>query len=319
MDPTRLLVLRAVRRTGGVLPAARALHLTPSGISQHLAKLEAEAGVALVDRSRRGGGRTLRLTAAGRALAEQAEQLAAALASAEREVDRYRQPSGGTVRVGGFASVLNRLVARTVVSLSLTEPEIDPRIFEIDEAVGLRQLARGQLDLLLSERPVADEPPRGPGVRETDLMTDPFRIVVPDSWPDVGDNELLAGPWVLPHNRVASRRALERVATARGISIDARHIGRESATMLALVSAGLGAAIIPQLTLANHPRGSHTLYTGSLDPGQRTLTVLRAGDTDTVAVERFLAELDRQARLEEQDAPTGVAGSLGASRGFGPP
>lgn len=76
---------------------ARALHLTPSGVSQHLSKLEAEAGVPLVDRTRRGGGRTLTLTPAGRALADQAEHLATAMSSAERELDRFEEHRGGTV------------------------------------------------------------------------------------------------------------------------------------------------------------------------------------------------------------------------------
>lgn len=299
VDPNRLMVLRAVRRAGGVLPAARALHLTPSGVSQHLRKLETETGVTLVDRSHRGGGRALALTPAGRALADQAEQLAAALASAEREVDRFKAHRGGTVRVGGFATVLNRLVARTVVSLALSDPGIDPRIFEIDESDGLMQLASGELDLLLSERPVAEDFPRPPGLRESDLLHDPFRIVVPASWPAVDSaEELLAGPWVLPSP--ARRALLERAATAHGITLDVRHIGRESATMLALVSAGLGAAIIPQLTLASQPSGHVRVESGLVDPGSRTITLLHRHEDDPPAVDRFVQELRRQAAGEEQ-------------------
>ena len=66
LDPRRLLVLRAVHRHGGVLAAAERLGLTPSAVSQHLARLEAETGLALVDRSRLGGGRSLAGSAAGR-------------------------------------------------------------------------------------------------------------------------------------------------------------------------------------------------------------------------------------------------------------
>lgn len=112
-------------------------------------KLEVEAGVALVDRSLRGGARTLALTPAGRSLADQAEQLAAALASAEREVDRFKEQRGGTVRIGGVTCVLSSVVARAVVSVALTDPGIDPRIFEVDESDGLEQLTADELDLLL--------------------------------------------------------------------------------------------------------------------------------------------------------------------------
>ena len=301
MDPNRLLILRAVQRTGGVLPAARALHLTASGVSQHLSKLEAEAGVPLVDRSRRGGGRPLRLTAAGRALADQAEQLAAALASAQREVDLFKEQRGGTIRVGGFASVLNQIVAHTVVSLALTDPDIDPRIFEVEEADGVGQLAAGKLDLLLAEKPEPHHPARPASLVETDLMRDPYRVVVPVAWPEqITAEEILSGPWVLPSSESPSRQALERVATAHGVTLDVRHIAHQAGTMLALVSAGLGAAIIPQLTLTHHAHGQVRFHPGPLDPGARTITVLRPRDTDPPAVDRLLPELRRQAAAEEQ-------------------
>jgi molybdate transport repressor ModE-like protein len=301
MDPNRLLVLRAVARTGGVKPAARALHLTPSGVSQHLSKLEAEAGVPLVDRSRRGGGRSLVLTAAGRGLADRAEQLAAALASAEREVDLHKEQRGGTVRIGGFASVLNQVVASTVVSLSFTDPDIDPRIFEVGEEEGLAHLGKAGLDLLLSERPGPDDPPRPRTLVETDLVRDPFRIVVPASWPtDIAAEDILRGPWVLSSGRSASREALERVATDHTVSLDVRHGAVQAGTMLALVAAGLGAGIIPQLTLSYLEHGQVRVHPGPLDPGSRTITVLHHRDRASAATERVLDELRRQAAAEEQ-------------------
>jgi len=299
LDPHRLLVLRAVRRAGGVLPAARALHLTPSGVSQHLSKLEAEAGVPLVDRTRRGGGRTLTLTPAGRALADQAEHLAAAMSSAERELDRFKEHRGGTVRVGGFAAALDRLVAPAVLSLSLTDPGIDPRIFELAEKDGLDLLATGELDLLLSERPGPIDLARPSGVRESDLMHDPFRIVVPQAWPVEDPAGLLARPWIVGSQH-PTRRALEGVAVAHGITLDVRHIGYNSTTMLALVSAGLGAAIIPALTLAPQLPGSVRVHTGPPDVGSRTLTLLHAAETDPPSVERFAQELRTQAFAIEQ-------------------
>ena len=301
MDPNRILILRAVARAGSVSAAARALHLTSSGVSQHLAKLEAEAGVALVDRSSRGVGRTLVLTAAGRVLADQGEQIAAALAAAHREVGLFRAEQGGTVRVGGFASVLNQVVARTVVGLATTLPDIDPRLFEVEETLGLRHLAAGELDLLLSERPGTDDPPRPRGLRELDLLRDPFRIVVPAVWPvDIDSQDILTGAWVLPSTQSPSRQALERVATAHGVTLDVRHVAHQAGTMLAFVASGLGAAIIPQLTLTHHNQGQTRVHPGPLDPGARTITVLQRRDVTTPAIERFLPELQHSAAAEEQ-------------------
>src|SRR5918994_4904811 len=119
IDPHRLLVLRAVRRAGGVLPAARALYLSPSAVSQHLTRLEAETGLSLVDRSRRGGGRRLALTAAGQTLAQQGERVAEVLAEAERAAMALRGERSGPGRIGGFATVLRRLVGPAAIAAAV--------------------------------------------------------------------------------------------------------------------------------------------------------------------------------------------------------
>lgn len=275
IDPHRLMVLRAVARAGGVLPASRALHLTPSGVSQHLAKLETEVGVELVDRSRRGGGRSLALTAAGRALARHAETLAGTLTAAEREMDRFKQPRSGPVRIGGFASVLTALVAPVVLALTISEPGIEPLVHEVDEDDAVGRLRDGQLDLVVAERGAPERPTRARGVREVVLMRDPYLVVLPAGWPpDEDPRELLRGPWVglAPNN--ASRQNLERLCAEHDLELDVRHECRDSTTMLALVAAGLGAALVPQLTLRHHVRSNVRVDTRLLDPGARVLTVL---------------------------------------------
>src|SRR5262245_9845713 len=151
IDPRRLLVLRSVRRAGSVLAAAGALHLTPSGISQHLARLEAETGLTLVDRSRRGGGRSLVLTVAGQQLADHADRVADGIAAAEHTAEALRGRRSGPVRIGGFASVLDVLVAPAITLLSAASPAIEPHVTEIDDVAGTIELRAGNLDLLLCD------------------------------------------------------------------------------------------------------------------------------------------------------------------------
>lgn len=275
IDPHRLMVLRAVARAGGVLPASRALHLSASGVSQHLAKLEAEVGVELVDRSRRGGGRSLALTAAGRALARHAEQLASTLTAAEREMDRFSQPRSGAVRIGGFASVLTGLVAPVVMALSIAEPGIEPLVHEVDEDDAVARLRDGQLDLVVAERATPERPTRIRGVREVVLVRDPYLVALPAGWPPGDDpRNLLRGPWVGLARSNASRQNLERLCGEHDLELDVRHECRDSTTMLALVAAGLGAALVPQLTWSHQVRTNVRIDTRLLDPGARVLTVL---------------------------------------------
>ena len=272
IDPHRLLVLRAVQRAGGVLPASRALYLTPSGVSQHLTRLEEETGLSLVDRTRRGGGRSLALTAAGRALAEQGERVAEVLAEAERTAMALRGERSGPVRIGGFATVLRRLVGPAVVGLAISEPSIVPAVREVDESVGRAQLRAGELDLVLLERLPDASPPRG--VRTEDLLRDPYRVVVPASWPVHDDPDtLLRGRWIAGHEGTPARAALDALAAAAGAQLDIRHLCDEFTSMLALVGAGLGAAVVTDLVLDFLPLINVRVSAGPLDPGGRILYV----------------------------------------------
>jgi DNA-binding transcriptional LysR family regulator len=272
LDPHRLLVLRAVQRAGGVLPAARALYLSPSAVSQHLTRLEAETGLSLVDRSRRGGGRKLELTAAGQALAQHGERVAEALAEGERAAMALRGERSGPVRIGGFATVLRRLVGPSVTDLAIAEPSIVPTVTEVDEAEGLAQLIAGELDLVVLERRPDAAPP--PGVVAEDLLRDAYRVVVPASWPVHDDAEtLLGGPWVAGHEGTPARAALNALSAAAGMSPDVRHLCDEFTSMLALVGAGLGAAVVTDLVLEFLPLTNVRVSAGPLDPGSRIIYV----------------------------------------------
>ncbi|TCK26796.1 LysR family transcriptional regulator [Pseudonocardia endophytica] len=292
IDPHRLLVLRAVRRTGSIQAAATALRLTPSGLSQHLTRLESETGLALLDRSRRGGGRAVRLTDAGLALAGRADTVAGALAEAGREVDRLRDGSQGAVRVGGFATALTRLAVPVVVELSISDPAIRAEIVEIDEPDGLDRLRLGELDLLLSTRD-PDGPGLPSGVDESDLCRDHYRVVVPALWERTGDiGDLLAGPWVTSPPDHPTSRILHRLRHEHRIAPGVHHVCTESRTRLALVAAGLGAAIVPELTLAALPVGGVAVHPGPAELGSRVLTALTPSEgPSSAAVERFTRHL----------------------------
>lgn len=296
LDPTRLLVLRAVHREGGVGPAAETLHLTASAVSQHLRKLEAEAGTDLVDRTQRGGRRPVELTPAGEALALQAGRIADELGQAERTLDRFRDRSRRTVRIGGFASVFEQLVTRTVLSLTTSDPTLEPHLMEVTDEEGVELLGTGDLDVLLSERLTEAHDRRPSGLLESDLRRDPFTIIVPAGWPHgLSVDELLTRDWVLSTDHNAARQSVERIAADHGVTIAPAHEAYEASTMVSLVSAGLGAAIVPQSALASaSPRRVRT-FSHIEDPGSRMLTVLHTDSDQPTGVRRFLQELRWQA------------------------
>jgi DNA-binding transcriptional LysR family regulator len=156
IDPRRLAVLGAVANAGGVLAAATVLHLTPSAVSQHIARLEAETGVLLLDRSRLGGRRAAGLTPAGRLLAAYAERLAETLATAERDLAALTGQVTGPVSVGAFPTAIRHLVAPAATAVAATNPNIEVRIRQIEPEPGLAALQAGGLDLLIVEADPAD-------------------------------------------------------------------------------------------------------------------------------------------------------------------
>jgi DNA-binding transcriptional LysR family regulator len=297
LDPRRLLVLHAVHRHGSVQAAAERLHLTPSAVSQHLARLEAETGVGLLDRTRLGGGRSIGLTGAGRALAGHAEVLAGALADAERTMSTLRGSPVGTVTVGAFATAIRRLVAPAVAALAGTHPGLRPRVVEVSEPAALTDLAAGRLDVAVLERDGDAAERVTTGIVERPLLRDEYRVVVPAAWAGRGDDEVLAGPWVAGPPGSAARAVLDRLASAGGQRLSVVHECLEFPAALALVDAGLGAALVPELALTQFGHARAQVHRGALDAGARVLTVAhRAGRNEpTPAADALLTALRQQA------------------------
>src|SRR5918997_5972641 len=106
LDVQRLRVLAAVARHGSVTAAAEALHYAQPSVSHHLARLEAETGSRLVQRV----GRGVRLTEAGRLLADRAEEILGRLDAAEQELAAHTGLRSGRLRLAAFPSALGPLV-----------------------------------------------------------------------------------------------------------------------------------------------------------------------------------------------------------------
>jgi DNA-binding transcriptional LysR family regulator len=250
LDPRRLRVLRAVALRGGVVDAAKVLHLTPSAVSQHLARLEHEAGLPLVDRSRRRAG----LTPAGRLLAARAERIEQELAEARRELALLAGRSSGPFTIGAFSTAVAHLLVPALAELTRTHPALEPRLTEVEGPEALRELRTGGLDLLVTEYDAADPGPHhgAADLASVPVADDEYRIVTPADWTPAPRTvtDLDGRPWVGSPPGTACHRALERIAAEYGLTPRRVHACREFPTVLSLVRAGLGAAVVPTLALA---------------------------------------------------------------------
>lgn len=264
IDPRRLLVLTAVADRGGVVAAADSLSLTPSAVSQQLVRLEREAGVALVDRSRR----QARLTVAGEHLADRGRQINAELLAAEADVAQWTGATGASVVVAAFPTVIKRLLVPVIEQLAVGH-QLTVRVIERDKRPALADLHAGHADLLFAElvdtpgtsddEPAgADAPPHPAGLRTAMVIEDAYRIAVPAEWPALGwlDDGTIAAelgrrPWITSPRDTASRDALDRLAQTWKFTPRLAHECDDLTTAISLVAAGLGSAIMPQLAWAD--------------------------------------------------------------------
>ncbi|MBE7189538.1 LysR family transcriptional regulator [Jatrophihabitans endophyticus] len=251
IDPRRLVVLSAVDRYGGVVGAASALHVSPSAVSQQLAMLESETGFALVDRSRRGGQRSIELTTAGRRLVAHAYELVKVLEDAEGELTALAETVSGPVTISAFFTVLRGFAGAALVELGQRYPALTPHVVNLDDAEAVDDVLAGRIDLALVEDDAQRRRTVPRGLYYEALFDDPFRVAVPIDWPEFDDLAKVADrDWIDGPPDSATGQAMARVRRTTGLRLPAPHLCREFTAALAMVAVGLAGAILPELAFA---------------------------------------------------------------------
>jgi len=248
-SPQRLRVLLAVVRAGGVVGAASALRLTPQAVSQQLGLLEAELGVLLFDRTRR------RLTATSLAhdLADHAERIEAELVAAQRTAAAATDRATGIVRLAAFQSAIRWLVVEALPLVRAHQPGVTPIVVEMWGAAVLAALRAREVDLVIDDRDESDPPSHSSTIAARLLLREPYFVV---ATPAVARRlrtlrQLAARPWITAPKGTACHTALARLATRARFQPRVAHICLELPTVLALVRAGEGVAIVPALAMAD--------------------------------------------------------------------
>ena len=321
LDVTRLRVLVAVARCGSVTAAARALNYAQPSVSHHLARLEAETGTKLIQRA----GRGIRLTDAGRLLAERAAEVIGRLDAAENELASYTGLRAGRLRLAAFPSALGTIVPAAAAILREHQPGVDLRLTEAEPPEALRMLRAGYVDVALVFRYSPDVPSAdGPDAKNTEALMaagDPAAtpgMSLPD---DVGGIDITEGlrerllldeqvhlvtsaeataepsadlagyarhRWIAGCDRC--RANLLRQCALAGFTPKIAFTTDDYVAVQALVAADLGVSTLPALCLraARHPG----IRTVPLPGVHRYVFAVRYGDPpDPPAVNRLLEVL----------------------------
>jgi DNA-binding transcriptional LysR family regulator len=279
LDVTRLRVLVAVAQHGSVTAAARSLNYAQPSVSHHLARLEAETGATLTQRS----GRGIRLTDAGRLLAGRAEEILGRLDAAERELAAHVEQRQERIRLAVFASALATIVPAALSRLAAGHPGIDLLLAEAEPPEAMRMLRAGQVDVALVSRHTQNGTPVGPpaaadGARTRLILDEQVHLVTrprhrgaqaagqpaggpsPSGGPppagEAGMPDLAAlahSPWIAGCEHC--RGHLIWLCQHAGFSPKIAFTTDDHVAAQALVAAGLGVTILPGLAInaARHP------------------------------------------------------------------
>src|ERR671935_2784312 len=171
----RLRMLKEVAYRGSFSAAADALSYTQSAVSQSIAALEAELGVTLLERNRRGA----RPTSAGAALVAHADGILARLDAAEAEVAAIAGVRGGQLAMASFPTAGATIVPLAVATFRKRHPDVALSLTEGEPEEIAPRLRGGEFDLALlfefggaGRRLVAGE-------QRVELFDDPMRLALP--------------------------------------------------------------------------------------------------------------------------------------------
>lgn len=265
-------VLCEIAEQGSFSAAARSLGMTQSAVSQHVAALEREAGLPLVDR----GTRPVELTEAGAVLVRHGRAIVAQLDSAEQALGEISGRRAGRLRLGSFPTALMDFVPAAVARFRATSPGVDITLVDDHMQGLLPRVARGELDLaVVYENPTL---PGGvpAGLTLVALFDDAYRVLLPAGHRlarlprgPVALAELADEAWVGGRPGSTWFRILLLACRSAGFEPRTHLATDDHRAVQAFVAAGLGVAVVPGLAAAHPPPGTEVRDLAAAAPVRR--------------------------------------------------
>jgi DNA-binding transcriptional LysR family regulator len=241
-----LAALAAIAEEGTFRGAADRLGYVQSAVSQQIAFLEKALDARLIDRAR--GNQPVTLTEAGTMLLGHFEHIVTKLGAAWADVDALGAGRAGTVRLAVAPAVEAHVMPR-VLSRLARDTQIRVSVRECDDDTARAALADTRVDAALVSGPVAGDPLVGHRVIEDPLML----LVQADAplarrgtAPSLAE---LGGIALIGRNGCTDAEPAFRELAQRGIEPRVVYETDDDATAHALVAQGVGAAIVPALSV----------------------------------------------------------------------
>lgn len=250
MDLRQLDALVAVAEHHSFSAAARALHTVQSNVSSHVAKLERELAVELVDRSEG------QLTRAGHVVVERARRVRAELRALTNDLASVQGEVAGTVLLGLIGTTGRWMAPELIRHMASQHPAVELIVVEATTTGLLPQLRSGRVEMAVVNLPIVD-----PEFVVEVLFDEELVCIVPDDHPlaaraaldlvELAHHDVLIGP---PGNAV--RDILDRAAEEIGVEL--RPLAQIDGVRLiaTLAFEGYAPAIVPASAVSRHQVGA---------------------------------------------------------------
>jgi LysR family transcriptional activator of glutamate synthase operon len=238
--------------------------VTQSGVSRALARLEAQIGTPLLQRS----GRILRLTHAGSVFKRHVDAMLHQLDDGIAAVNQLLEPDTGTVALAFQHSLATWLVPDLVRSFRAAHPHVTFQLTQVRDELHSAALDGGRADLEIGTRR-----PRDPSVHMRSIAVEPLRLALPRDHRLAGRQQIRLAdvsdePFVSLRPNSALRQLSDDLCERAGFRPSVVFEGDDLSTVRGFVAAGLGVAIVPA-PRAGSPEAAAgpVLYCEILDTG----------------------------------------------------
>jgi LysR family hydrogen peroxide-inducible transcriptional activator len=285
MDFRQLQALIAIADNGSFSAAATALHTVQSNVSSHVARLERELGVQLVDRH---GGQ---LTEEGLAVVERGRRVAAELDAAIADVAALRHEVAGTARIGMIGTTARWLAPLLLDGMGRAHPKVRLVVGDGTSATLEPHLASGSLDAA-----IVNLPQSSPDLVERPLFDEDLLLVVPRDHPFAERSEIplrhLDGfELLLPAPGTTFRDEIDEACRVAGITLKPRAELDGVRLIASLTLQGYGPAILPATGAVDAMWGFARVSVSDL-PRRRVGVVLRRRGRPSAPARAMLETLD---------------------------
>jgi len=299
MDRRQLRALVAVAEHRSFSAAARSLDTVQSNVSAHVARLETELGVTLIDRANN------EPTDEGTVVLERARRIEAEFEALDSDVASLRDVISGSVRLGVIGTTARWLVPPLLTELAVRYPEVSVVVLDATTSSLVLNLVSGAVDLAVVNLPL-DDPELS-----VEPLFDEDRVLIVPAWHPLYERhsvtleELVEHELLLEAPGTAFRDVLDAAAAQKGVKLQPKAEFDGMRLLASLVFAGFGAGIVPASAAPAGVAGDWRRISIDGVPG-RSVGLVRRRRGLPSAAQRVVADVIRSVVAAEAGGPSGI-------------